>query len=126
MSDEANHFPPVVVEFDASSGEFTAEVWVDSAGSAYIISAAHALYLSTSTSITLMPSGTVDVNPTFLRGGNTDSNGVIDLSDLACISGDFGGTPSVCESDVNGDGIVNILDLILGGGNFGLIAPQPW
>lgn len=62
--------------------------------------------------------------------GDTANGTAIDLSDLTCIGGAFGGSPTPCgatgSSDINGDGTVNILDLVLPGGNYGLASPQPW
>jgi hypothetical protein len=52
---------------------------------------------------------------------------VIDVGDLALIGGAFGNsvTPDT-GADVNADGVINILDLVLAGGNYGLSSPQPW
>lgn len=55
---------------------------------------------------------------------------MVDVSDAACIGASHG-TSSVCaggpaaDADVNGDGVINILDLTLMGGNYGL-ASSGW
>jgi parallel beta-helix repeat protein len=58
-----------------------------------------------------------------LLGGDATNNNEIDVGDLSCIGGDYGKTSgfTACGgtglSDVNGDGIVNIQDLSMCGGN---------
>ena len=56
------------------------------------------------------------------------------MGDLSCIGGAFGGAPAGCggtpaiagtSSDINWDGVTNILDLTIAGGNYGLTNP-PW
>ena len=51
----------------------------------------------------------------------------ITMSDLTAIGGAFGTsvTPDT-GNDVNGDGAVNIFDLVLAGGNLDMTFPQPW
>ncbi len=56
-----------------------------------------------------------------LLGGDANDNNVIETSDLGCIGGAYGGAPAACgagTSDVNGDGRVDIYDLVLMGGNY--------
>jgi len=63
-----------------------------------------------------------------LLGGDANDDDAIDISDSACIGGDYGTSNNTCgsgNSDVNGDGVVDILDLVLMGGNFGL-SQSPW
>lgn len=56
-----------------------------------------------------------------LLGGDTDDNDKIDLADIGCIGHNYGRTTDVDErADINGDGRVNILDLVLAAGNYGL------
>ena len=52
----------------------------------------------------------------------------ITMSDLTAIGGAFGTTvtPADTGNDVNGDGAVNIFDLVLAGGNLDQPFPQPW
>lgn len=64
-----------------------------------------------------------------LLGGDANDNNVIDTSDLGCIGGAFGGAPAACgtgSSDVNGDGVVNIFDLVLVGGNYDKTSSGGW
>jgi hypothetical protein len=65
-----------------------------------------------------------------LLGGDATNNDYIDVSDAACIGSDFGGNTSSCagtgaNSDVNGDGVIDILDMTLMAGNYYLSA-SPW
>ena len=62
-----------------------------------------------------------------LLGGDGTDDDTIDISDASCIGSDYGTTNNSCagDSDVNGDGVTDILDLVLMGGNYGLNA-SPW
>ncbi|MEK7787728.1 MAG: cohesin domain-containing protein, partial [Chloroflexota bacterium] len=128
-------FAPVTVPFDGATGAFSASVPVDGP-TEYILVASHSLYLSNKLGDSLtgggivISSGTVTAPTTTLKGGDANNDGTIGLGDLTCIGGDFGGVPGTCggtgSSDINGDTMVNILDLVLPGGNYGLSTPQPW
>ena len=63
-----------------------------------------------------------------LLGGDVVSPAGITIADLSAIGGAFGSTVTPADSgnDVNGDGVVNIFDLVLAGGNFDKASPQPW
>lgn len=69
------------------------------------------------------------LNNLLLLGGDATDDNLIDISDAGCIGGDYGLAPGVCgatgSSDVNGDGVINIYDLTLMGGNFTL-SLSPW
>jgi hypothetical protein len=63
------------------------------------------------------------LNTVLLLGGDATDDNVITIADAACIGGRYGNSlPGACNGhgspDVNGDGVVNILDLTLMGGNF--------
>ncbi len=64
-----------------------------------------------------------------LLGGDATNDDNILVPDLSCIGGDYGGTGLVCGatgwSDVNGDGIVNVQDLSMAGGNL-YKTSSPW
>lgn len=57
-----------------------------------------------------------------LLGGDATDDNLIDIGDATCIGNAYGVGPSLCggvgSSDVNGDGVINILDLTLMGGNY--------
>ncbi|MEI8167370.1 MAG: hypothetical protein WCG26_13395, partial [Chloroflexales bacterium] len=116
--------------FDATGNFTITNVMVAPGGTTYTISATHNLYLSNITTTLLMPLANVTLPTTRLKGGDANNSGKVEVDDLSCIGGSFGGSPVVCgvngSSDINADGVVNILDLVLPGGNFDLIAPQPW
>ena len=88
------------------------------------------MYLSNRTSHLLQNLDNYSAPLTRLLGGDANNDGLIDLSDLTCVGGSFGGAPAVCgttgSSDINADGAVNILDLVLPGSNFGLTSPGTW
>ncbi len=63
------------------------------------------------------------LNTLLLLGGDATNDNLIDPGDAACIGSAYGGTLNTCSgtgasSDVNGDGIVNLYDLVLMGGNY--------
>nr|MBP7688033.1 hypothetical protein [Thermoflexales bacterium] len=124
-------FAPTVAII-AADGNWSASVPVLQGGSTYQLDAAHSLYLSNRHAGIALTSGVAMVQPpTTLKGGDANNDGVIDIPDLTCIAGDFGGAPVHCgplptSSDITADGIVNILDLVLAGSNYGLTTPRSW
>jgi len=131
LTDLGGYFGPYSASFDPSTGAFTiSSVKVMPGGSSYQFDAAHGLYLGNRTTHTLNPLDSYTAPSTRLLGGDANIDGSIDISDLTCIGGSFGGAPVTCgttgSSDVNADSAVNILDLVLSGGNYGLTAPRTW
>jgi hypothetical protein len=131
LTDLVGIFGPYTTSFDASTGAFTfSNVEVSPGGSNYQIEATHGLYLSNRTSHLLQRNEAFSAPQTRLLGGDANNDGLIDLSDLTCIGGSFGDSPVLCgttgSSDINADGDVNILDLVLPGSNFGLTSPGTW
>lgn len=131
LTDNASLFVPTVVNFDQNTGLFTATVPVDLGGSTYKLVAAHSLYLSSQLTGFGIASGNVyNAGTTFLRAGDGNNDGTVDILDLSCVGGNFHLAPGVCgvngSSDLNADGAVDIFDLVLVGGNFHLSSPQPW
>jgi hypothetical protein len=60
-----------------------------------------------------------------LLGGDATNDNLIENGDAACIGSAYGGTTNTCigtgaNSDVNGDGKIDIYDLVLMGGNYTL------
>jgi hypothetical protein len=102
-------------------------------GTLYTLDATYSLYLGSQKTHTFMP-GEVYAPPlnanTRLSGGNADNLANVTIADLGCIAGVFGLPPGLCgltgSSDINWDGVTNILDLALAGGNFMLPTPQVW
>ncbi|MFH1908479.1 MAG: hypothetical protein ABIL11_14040, partial [Chloroflexota bacterium] len=113
-----------------TGGAFTKDVKVMPGGSNYQFDAAHGLYLGNRMTHMLNPLDSYTASATRLLGGDANNDRLIDLSDLTCIGGSFGGAPVTCgttgSSDINADGAVNILDLVLPGGNYGLTTPRSW
>jgi hypothetical protein len=58
-----------------------------------------------------------------LLAGDVTGDGVVDILDLVMVGNNFGGPGP--DGDVNGDGIVDIYDLVLVGKNFKLEGTQP-
>lgn len=123
-------FGPYSATFDASGNFVINHVKVAPGGTDYTVSAGHGVYLSNQRVVTLAPGATLALPDTRLKGGDANNSGRIDLGDLTCIGGSFGSAGAVCgtngSSDINADGRVNILDLVLPAGNYSLTSPQGW
>jgi hypothetical protein len=69
-----------------------------------------------------------DMGPTKLLGGNVapqpEPDNIIDIGDIAYMGSNFGAVEAT--ADVNGDGVVNILDLTMAAANFERAGPTPW
>lgn len=59
---------------------------------------------------------TIVLDPVTLLGGDVNGDRVVDILDLAYMGAQFGTTD--VRADLNGDGQVNILDLVMAAGNF--------
>ncbi len=122
LTDLDNNFAPTVVNIDPATGNFTASVPVLPGGTTYQLEASHALYVSGRVTQRLAPNNNYPAVTITPKGGDADNNGKIETDDLVCISQDFGDSPGSCgdsgSSDINNDGVVNILDLVLAGANF--------
>jgi hypothetical protein len=123
-------FGPYSTNFDPTTGAWSiSNIKVLPGGTNYTFDAAHGLYLGNRMT-QVLTTGSNTTSSTKLLGGDADNSGKIDLSDITCISGSFGGAPVTCgttgSSDINADGTVNILDLVLPGGNYDLSTPQGW
>jgi parallel beta-helix repeat protein len=138
LIDQGGNFTtPIVVPFNATTGAFSANVPVMPNGSDYLMQATHILYVGTQKTLTDLDAGDALINQnTRLWGGDANNSGLssstgIDVSDIACISGAFGGGPAGCtdpqgSTDINKDLVTNIQDLALAGGNYGKNPYQPW
>lgn len=69
--------------------------------------------------------GGVTLNTVTLLAGNADGNSVIDLADAGLIGANYKAPapPAPASADFNADGVINLLDLVLVGKNFGKV-PQ--
>jgi hypothetical protein len=122
-------FGPYEVNFSAADGSYTIpNVLYQLGGTTYDFQAAHGLYLGNEK--TQAVNGNLTGQNTRLLGGDANNSGIVELLDLSCIGGDFGGPPSDCmgagSSDINADTKVNIQDLAIAGGNFYKETYQPW
>lgn len=71
----------------------------------------------------------IELGATKLLGGDVapqdpGPDNAIDISDITYIAFRFRGADMT--ADVNGDGVVNILDLTMAAANFGRVGPTPW
>jgi hypothetical protein len=88
----------------------------------YVIKVIAPQHLGASLPVTIDPTGQViSLQPLTLLAGDTDDNGVIDLSDAGMIGANYGLDGSLVPlADLNHDNIINIGDLVIIGINFGL------
>ncbi len=129
--DKYGYAPPTTVSFSGTDGTFSATVLLDPGSTVFVVEASHSLYLSNRTGdITLSNGGTYNAGTTLLKGGDANNDGKVDLADITCIGARFGLSGAVCgatgNSDITNNGIVNIFDLVLGGGNYERSSPQSW
>lgn len=86
----------------------------------YTLTFSHPAYLSHSVQVTGSAGVTEAVPDVTLRGGDVNGDGEIDILDLVAVGAQFGSTsPSPPTVDINGDGRVDILDVVLVAKNFG-------
>ena len=77
-------------------------------------------YLWKSVTVTAVAGSTTTVPTVTLLAGDINGDGVIDILDLSVVGSQFGSSsPSPAAADVNGDGIVDIVDFVLLAKNFG-------
>ncbi len=51
----------------------------------------------------------------------------VDILDMVVIAGVFGSTVGpTTRADINGDLAINVLDVVMTAGNYGLVSPVPW
>ena len=80
----------------------------------------------------------MDVGTTTLRGGDVNGDNAINILDIGAIISKFGRTGVAVKSvsancsgadepvDINDDGLINISDLAIAAGNWGLVGPTNW
>lgn len=117
--------------YDPTTGFFSRAVDAVAAGTTYKLTAGHQNYLNDEKTLTVYPNNTYpQTQATSLRAGDAYQDGLIDIGDLSCVGAGFGLAVAPCglggTTDINGDTVVNIFDLVLVGGNYGLTAPQPY
>lgn len=116
----------------ASSGKYTsANLGTNqlTVGSTYYLNVDAFLYLPTTVQTALVYEDQVGLTTrsltplttVLLLGGDSTNDNDIDITDVSCIGGRYNQSPGTCgtngSSDVNGDGFVDIYDLVLSGGN---------
>ncbi|MBA3871767.1 MAG: hypothetical protein H0X30_21685 [Anaerolineae bacterium] len=98
----------------------------DLAAGDYTVFISAPLHLTEVYQITLSDTApTADLGSQVLRAGDTDGNQTIDLVDATTVSANFtqNAPPAPTNADLNRDGKVDIVDLVLIGGNFGMKGP---
>jgi hypothetical protein len=137
-------------EVKATSGALTVgPVFTDASGNfkltdvpsgAHTLHAVYPGYLASEKTITISAGGpsSVDVGTTTLLGGDANSDGKINILDIGKIISLFGraslavrSDPPDCTDpdepvDINDDGNINVSDLAIAAGNWGLTGPTNW
>jgi hypothetical protein len=83
-------------------------------------------YLARAIDVTLTDGQAMVLPSTFLVGGDTNFDNVIDLNDAVLIASNFDGPATVQTADPNRDGWIDVRDLALIGADYGLTGPIPW
>ncbi len=132
LIDNGGNFPAITMQFSAADGTYSfPAVPVLPTGSDYRFEATHLLYLGNELDpVTLNPGDNYNATATRLRGGDADNSGTIDIVDASCIGASFMMVSGPCglsgDTDINADGITNIQDLALTGGNYSRVTWQAW
>jgi len=107
----------------------------------YTIRATYPGYLAsekTGISIAAGNPTTLNIGTTILRGGDVNGDNAINILDIGSIISKFGQTGAAVRSasagcivtdepaDINDDGLINISDLAITAGNWGIVGPRPW
>lgn len=91
---------------------------------AYTIEAAAPGYLKAVCSNKTVSAPATELAAVSLISGDLNGDDLIDITDATTIGVDFGNNN--LRSDLNDDGAINVLDLIMVANNFGLSGPSPW
>jgi hypothetical protein len=87
-------------------------------------------YLSVASPLVMEAGQAVTLSTANLPGGDVNGDRVVDILDLAKIAAAYGTERDLqgwnAEADINGDGLVNLFDLVLAGLNASLTGPIPW
>lgn len=107
---------------DASGGF----VFLTSLPGIYLIDVSLPGYLPVRASLTLAEGEGLVLSPVSLQVGDTNRDGLVDVSDAALIAANFNGPAVTIEADLNRDGVIDIRDLTLLGSRYGLAGPLNW
>ncbi len=89
----------------------------------YLITYSHPLYLWQTQEITTTANFTNSAPPVTLIAGDANNDGRVDIVDLSIIGNDIGGTN--LEHDINGDGMINLFEMVLVAKNLDSVAGEP-
>jgi len=92
----------------------------DTTAGTHTLTFTHTAYLSATTTASGVAGTTVTVPTVTLLGGDVNGDGHIDILDLVAVASQFGSSsPSPATADINNDGTVDIVDIVLVAKNFG-------
>lgn len=115
-------FAPIPAGFTAADGTLV----LDLAPGLHTIIARQDGYL-TARLDTVTSDSYLNVPPIELRGGDTNGDDKVNLSDLARVGGGYHTSPpSPPGADINGDGAVDLYDLVILGSNYNRSGPLAW
>lgn len=114
---------PYVVESDADGSWTICDVIEDT----YRLTVSMPGYLSAERSNLAFGQGGETLTPVRLLAGDCDGNEVVDIFDAATLGAAFDSSPPLdVRADLNADGIVNVQDASLLGGNWQVTGPLTW
>jgi hypothetical protein len=88
-------------------------------GGSHKLTFSHPGYLTKVVTVNAVAGSTVTVPQVTLLGGDINGDGVIDILDLVAVASQFGSSsPTPAAADINADGQVDIIDIVLVAKNF--------
>jgi hypothetical protein len=86
----------------------------------HTLSFSHSCYQEAETTVTAVAGSTTTVDTVTLLAGDVNGDGCVDVLDVVTVAAQFGQTnPDPPCADVNGDGRVDIVDMVLVAARFG-------
>lgn len=93
---------------------------------AYTLTVSYPGYLGVATNLAVPVGDDLTLPPLHLLAGDVNADDLVDTADLEAIGAAFDASGSGLAADLNGDGVVNLQDLALAAGNYGLTPAEAY